>query len=98
MKMRYKMLLLAVLAASAGSIVLAEPVSVDISGNTRIRGNYFNMDSRGDARFIQQNTRISINVDFTSEMSAVVDLETHTDRMRYNRRPASRLHRISRNR
>ena len=98
MKMRYQMLLLAVLTASAGSIVVAEPVNVDISGNTRIRGNYINMDSMGDARFIQQNTRISINVDFTSEVSAVVDLETHTDRSRYNRRPASRLHRISRNR
>ncbi|OQC06039.1 MAG: hypothetical protein BWX80_01762 [Candidatus Hydrogenedentes bacterium ADurb.Bin101] len=85
------------LALSVGGIAVAEPVNVEISGNTRIRGNYFDMDSIGDTRFIQQNTRVSIKVDFTSDVSAVVDLD-HTDGARYERRPASRPRRISRNR
>lgn len=85
------------LALSVGGIAVAEPVNVEISGNTRIRGNYFDMDSIGDVRCIQQRTRVSIKVDFTNDVSAVVDLD-HTDGARYERRPASRPRRISRNR
>ena len=83
------------LALSVGGIAVAEPVNVEISGNTHIRGNYFDMDSIGDVRCIQQRTRVSIKVDFTNDVSAVVDLD-HTNGVRHDRRPASRLSRISR--
>ncbi len=82
MPLRTKMLCIVVLTVSTGSLAFTEPVNVEISGNTRIRGNYFNMDSIGDARFIQQNTRLSIKMNFTNDVSAVVDADSAESRGR----------------
>ncbi len=73
-------LFLILLCTTLSGIASAEPVGVEVSGSTRIRGNYFTMDSLGTARFIQQNTRINVKVDFTPKISGVVDVDSRNAR------------------
>jgi hypothetical protein len=67
--MRFKKLLfLSALVIIAGSAAWAELQNVEVSGNIRIRGNYYNYDSLPNQSFIEQRTRLGVTafVEFDS--------------------------------
>ena len=76
--MRFKKtLFLCVLAAIAGSAAWAELQNVELSGNLRIRGNYYNYDSLPDQSFIEQRTRLGVKADFTNDITAFVEFDSY---------------------
>lgn len=76
--MRFKKLLfLAVLASIAGSAAWAELQNVELSGNLRIRGNYYNYDSLPDLSYVQERTRLGVKADFTNDITAFVEFDSY---------------------
>ncbi len=61
-----------VLVAGVG---YAELQNVEVGGSIRIRGSYYDMDSLGDTSWIEQRTRLSVKADFTSDVSAFIELD-----------------------
>jgi hypothetical protein len=73
--MRFSTLIIAALVLSIGSIAFAELQNVEVGGNIRIRGNYYNLDQAVDNAFIEQRTRLSVKADFTQDVSAFIELD-----------------------
>ncbi len=76
--MKFRTLLLVALIATIGGFAYAELQNVEIGGNLRIRGNYYNFDdSPWDQSFIEQRTRLNVKADFTQEVSAFIELDSY---------------------
>lgn len=76
--MSFRTLLVVALIATLGGFAYAELQNVEIGGNLRIRGNYFNLDdSPADMSFIEQRTRLNVKADFTQEVSAFIELDSY---------------------
>ena len=73
--MRFSTLIIAALVLSIGSVAFAELQNVEVGGNIRIRGNYYNLDQVVDNSFIEQRTRLSVKSDFTQDVSAFIELD-----------------------
>ncbi len=69
--------LLCALAAISGGTAWAELQNVELSGNLRIRGNYYGYDSLADLSYIQQRTRLGVKADFTNDISAFVEFDSY---------------------
>ena len=75
--MRFKKLLfLCALVSIAGSAAWAELQNVELSGNLRIRGSYYNYDSLPSQSFIEQRTRLGVKADFTNDITAFVEFDS----------------------
>lgn len=75
--MKRNMLVFIVLFVAMSGIALAELQSVEVGGNIRIRGDYFNRDSLGDMSFVEQRTRLNVKADFTQDISAFIELDSY---------------------
>jgi hypothetical protein len=73
--MRFSTLIIAALVLSISSVVFAELQNVEVGGNIRIRGNYYNLDQAVDTSFVEQRTRLSVKADFTQDVSAFIELD-----------------------
>jgi hypothetical protein len=77
--MRFKKLLfLCALATIAGGAAWAELQNVELSGNLRIRGNYYGYDSLPDVSYIQERTRLGVKADFTNDITAFVEFDSYS--------------------
>ena len=65
------------LLVTMSGIAFAELQNVEVGGNLRIRGNYFNFDSLGDSSFIEQRTRLNVKADFTQQVSAFIEFDSY---------------------
>ncbi len=75
--MRLKnLLMIGALVAIAGSTARAELQNVELSGNLRIRGSYYNYASLPDQSFIEQRTRLGVKADFTNDITAFVEFDS----------------------
>lgn len=75
--MKFKTFLTIAVLVAMSSVAFAELQNVEIGGNIRIRGNYFNMDSFGKSSFIEQRTRLNVKADFTQDVSAFIELDSY---------------------
>lgn len=75
--MSFRTLLAAALIVSLSGFAFAELQNVELGGNIRIRGNYYNLDSLGKASFIEQRTRLNVKADFTQEVSAFIEFDSY---------------------
>ena len=75
--MRTVTLLSVVLAAVCCVTATAELQNVELGGSLRIRGNYYDLDSRGDYSFIEQRTRLNVKADFTQDVSAFIEFDNY---------------------
>lgn len=75
--MRTLTFLSVVLAAVCCVTATAELQNVELGGSIRIRGNYYNLDSRGDYSFIEQRTRLNVKADFTQDVSAFIEFDNY---------------------
>lgn len=75
--MKIRTLLAVALVAACCGPVFAELQNVEIGGELRIRGNYFDFDSLGESSFIEQRTRLSVKADFTQDVTAFIELDSY---------------------
>jgi len=75
--MKCRTLLSIALLLTMSGIAFAELQNVEVGGNLRIRGNYFNLDSLGDSSFIEQRTRLNVKADFTQQVSAFIEFDSY---------------------
>ncbi|HDP34856.1 MAG TPA: hypothetical protein ENN29_07075, partial [Candidatus Hydrogenedentes bacterium] len=73
--MRFSTLIMAALVVSISSFAFAELQNVEVGGNIRIRGNWYDFDRASDTSFIEQRTRLSVKADFTQDVSAFIELD-----------------------
>ena len=69
-------LCLAMLVAIAGGPAWAELQNVELSGNLRIRGSFYNYDSLPNQSFVEQRTRLGVKADFTNDITAFVEFDS----------------------
>ena len=75
--MRFKkLLMICVLASLAGTAAWAELQNVEVTGNLRIRGSFYNYDSLPNQSFVEQRTRLGVKADFTNDISTFVEFDS----------------------
>lgn len=74
-----KTLFMALAIAVIASVGYAELQNVEVGGSIRIRGNYYDMESLGEMSWIEQRTRLSVTADFTSDVSAFIEMDYYND-------------------
>lgn len=72
-----KTLVIAALLISMGGVAFAELQNVEIGGKIRIRGNFWNLDRASDISFVEQRTLLNVKADFTSDVSAFIELDSY---------------------
>ncbi len=73
----FKTLIIAALVLGTAGTVFAELQNVEIGGKLRIRGNYYNWDNSVDNSFVEQRTLLNVKADFTSDVSAFIELDSY---------------------
>ena len=74
----HKALFLLVLAGMACGASWAELQNVELSGNLRIRGNYYGYDSLPDLSYIQERTRLGVKADFTNDITTFIEFDSYS--------------------
>jgi len=74
-----KLFLLFGLVLVLGGMAWAELQNVEISGDLRIRGNYYRNDSFPNQAFVEQRTRLGVKADFTNDVSSFVELDSYSN-------------------
>jgi hypothetical protein len=60
------------------SLAYAELQNVEVGGQIRIRGNWYDFDDDApETSFIEQRTRLSVKADFTDEVSAFIEVDNY---------------------
>ena len=77
--MRFNMLFIAALALCIGGMAYAELQNVEVGGNLRIRGNFYDFDSGGEMSFVEQRTRLNVKADFTDDVSAFIEFDYYNN-------------------
>lgn len=74
-----KMLMIAALIAGMGTVAYAELQSVQVGGQIRIRGNYYEGDDTkgNDISFVEQRTRLNVKAAFTDDVTAFIELDSY---------------------
>ncbi len=72
----FKIAVIAALMVGLSFGAYAELQNVLVSGSLRMRGNYFNLDEMDDRSFVEQRTRLGVQADFTSNVSAFIELDS----------------------
>ena len=75
----FKTLLAAALVVGLGSTAYAELQNVEVNGQIRIRGNWYDSGDflGGETTFIEQRTRLGVKADFTDQVKAVIELDSY---------------------
>lgn len=77
--MRFSTVLIAALVLSIGSVAFAELQNVEVGGQIRIRGNFYDYDDAAEMAFVEQRTRLSVTADFTQDVSAFIELDYYNN-------------------
>ncbi|MBI2433657.1 MAG: alginate export family protein [Candidatus Hydrogenedentes bacterium] len=75
----FKLMLIAALVLGLGSMAYAELQNVEVNGQIRIRGNWYDYGDSlgGETTFVEQRTRLGVCADFTDEVKAVIELDSY---------------------
>ena len=77
--MRFNLLFVAALALCIGGMAYAELQNVEVGGQLRIRGNFYDFDSGGEMSFVEQRTRLNVKADFTQDVSAFIEFDYYNN-------------------